>query len=161
MFGVAVGIEAQHGRGHAGFDREHVPDVEWDDVGDQEVDVRGAVDGAAFADGVGGASFVGVGAQRVGGFDLDAEEAASIVEDEVAALTVSPGLGDAEAELAGFVEESGFGALAASLGVGFVATKAAGVLEGWVRIHTAAVRIVWFHADPRNTKGAAMAAPVF
>src|SRR5712692_4343043 len=112
-----MGIEAEHGGGHAGADGEDVPEVERDDVGDQEVYVLGGIDGAAFADGVGGAGFVGVGAEGVGGFDLDAQEAASVVEDEVVALTVAPGFGDAESELAGFVEEGSFGALAAALGV--------------------------------------------
>jgi hypothetical protein len=86
-------------------------------VGDEEVDVVGRVDGTAFADGVGGASFVGVGAKRVGGFDLNAEEAVTVVEDEVVTVGVSPGLGDAEAELGGFREECGFGALSGALGV--------------------------------------------
>jgi hypothetical protein len=82
------------------------------------------VDGAAFADGVGGAGFVGVGAEGFGAFDLDAEEVhgglRAVVEDEVVTLAVSPGLGDGEAALAGLVEESGFGTLAGALGVGAV-----------------------------------------
>jgi len=117
QFGFAVGIEAQHGRGTAGGDGQDVPEIERNDVGDEEIDIEGGVDGASFADGVGSASFVGAGAKRVGGFDLDAQEAASIVEDEVVALGVSPGLGDAEAEFCGLLEEGGFGALAGALGV--------------------------------------------
>ena len=113
------------------MDGEDVPKIQRDDVRDQEVDVAGRVDGAAFADGVGGASFVGVGAESVGGFDLDAEEAVSVVEDEVVALAVSPGLGDAEAERAGFVEEGGFGAFSASFGIGFVAAKSGLVAGGF------------------------------
>src|SRR5205823_2125792 len=116
-FCFAMGIKAEHGRGHAYADGQHVPEVERDDVGDEEVDVLGAVNGAAFADGVSGASFISVGAETVGGFDLDAEKTASVVEDEVVALGVSPGLSDAEAELAGFVEEGGFGALSTAFGV--------------------------------------------
>jgi hypothetical protein len=77
----------------------------------------GPIDGAAFADGVRGTSFIGVGAEAVGGFDLEAEEGVSVVEDKVVALTVSPRLGDAESERAGFVEEGGFAALSATLGV--------------------------------------------
>src|SRR5436309_1366260 len=111
-------IEAQHRRGHAGADGQDVPDVEGCDVSDKEINVFGAIDVAALANGVGGASFVGLGAKAVGGFDLYAEEAVSVVENEVVALGVSPGLGDAESELAGFVEESGFGALSGALGVG-------------------------------------------
>jgi hypothetical protein len=48
---------------------------------------------------------------------LDAEEAGSVVEDEVVAAAVSPGLGDAESELGSFVKEGGFGAFAGDLGV--------------------------------------------
>jgi hypothetical protein len=98
-------------------------------VGDEEVYVLGGIDGAAFAEGVGGAGFVSVGAERVGGFDLDAEEAASVVEDEAVAFAVAPGFGDAESERAGFVEEGGFAALSASFRVGPVTTKADGQLE--------------------------------
>ena len=42
----------------------------------------------------------------------------AIVEDEVVAVAVSPGLGDGEAALAGLVEEGGFGTLSGALGVG-------------------------------------------
>lgn len=42
----------------------------------------------------------------------------TVVEDEVVAFGVSPGLGDGEAALAGLVEECGFGALAGAFGVG-------------------------------------------
>ncbi len=66
----AVGIKTQHGGGHAGADGEDVPEVERDDVGHEEIDVLGGIDGAAFADGVGGAGFVGVGAEGVSGLDL-------------------------------------------------------------------------------------------
>ena len=93
-----------------------------DYVGGDEIDVALGVDGAAFADGVGGAGFVGIGAEGVGAFDLDAEEVDgwlwAVVEDEVVALAVSPGLGDGEAALAGLVEEGGFGTLSGALGVG-------------------------------------------
>jgi hypothetical protein len=111
LFGFAVGIEAEHGRGHAGLDGENVPDVERDDVGDEEINVARGIDGASFADSVGGAGFVSLGAETVGGLDLDAEKAMAVVEDEVVAFGVSPGLGNAEAERAGFVEEGGFRAL--------------------------------------------------
>jgi hypothetical protein len=39
------------------------------------------------------------------------------IEDEVVALGVSPGLGDAEAEAGSFEEESGFGEFSFALGV--------------------------------------------
>jgi hypothetical protein len=117
LFGFAVRVEAEHGRGNAGFDGKHVPDVERDDVGDEEVDVAGRVNGAAFADGVGGPSFVSVRTETVGGLDLDAKQAAAVVENEVVALGVAPGLGNAEAEGAGFVEEGGFGAFSGAFGI--------------------------------------------
>ena len=110
-------VEAQHGGGHADAHGQNVPEIERHDVGDEEVDVVGRVDGAAFADGVSGASFVGAGAERVGGFDLNAEKAVAVVEDEVVALGVSPGLGDAEAELGGLGKKGGFRTLAGALGV--------------------------------------------
>ena len=74
FLGLAVGVEAEHGLGRADFYGDDVPDVEGDDVGGDEVDVAFGVDGAAFADGVGGAGFVGAGAEAVGALDLDAEE---------------------------------------------------------------------------------------
>ena len=121
---VAVGVEAEHGRRGADFYRDDVPDVERDDVGGDEVGVAFGVGDVAAADGIGGAGFVGAGAEAVGAFDLDAEKVdrglRAVVEDEVVALAVSPGLGDGEAALAGLVEEGGFGALSGELGVGAV-----------------------------------------
>ncbi len=74
FFGLAVRVEAEHGLGSADFDGDDVPDVERDDpstsqalgyakrllrsgqaMGGDEIDVTFGVDGAAFADGVGGA----------------------------------------------------------------------------------------------------------
>ncbi len=46
-----------------------VPEVEGDDVGGDEVDVALGVDGASVADGVGGAGFVGAGAEGLGTLD--------------------------------------------------------------------------------------------
>jgi len=93
-------------------------------VGGDEIDVTLGVDGAAFADGVGGAGFVGSGAEFFGAFDLDAAEmdhdAGTVVEDEVVALAVSLGLADGELALAGAVEEYGFGVLTDAFGVGTV-----------------------------------------
>jgi hypothetical protein len=96
-----------------------------------------------FADGICRASFVGAGAETVGGFDLDAEKAVAVVENEVVALGVSPGLGHAEAELGGFVEEGGFGALSGTLGVA-------------EPLGTTGFRFPW---DPITRKSAAIAAP--
>ena len=124
LFGFAVGVEAEHGLGGADFYGDYVPDVQRDYVGGYEVDVAFGVDGAAVAYGVRRAGFVGIGAEAVGAFDLDAEEVdfglGAIVEDEVVALAVSPGLADGETALAGLVEESGFGTFAGALGVGTV-----------------------------------------
>jgi hypothetical protein len=87
-----VGVEAEHGLGRADFNGDDVPDVEADDVGGDEVDVALGVDSAAFADRVGGAGFVGAGAEGVGALDLDAEEVdfglRAVVEDEVVALAI-------------------------------------------------------------------------
>ena len=96
FLGLAVGIEAEHGGGGADFYGDDVPDVEGDDVGGDEVDVFFGVDGAGFAGGVSGAGFVGLGADGFGALDLNAVEAVAVVEDEVVAAGVSPGLGDAE-----------------------------------------------------------------
>ncbi len=142
LFGFAVRIETKHGRGSAHFDGQDVPEVEGDDVGDEEVDVAAGVDGASFAGSVGGAGFVGAGAEGVGGFGLNADELASVVEDEVVALAVSPGLGDAEAEAGGFVEEGGFGALSGALGV--AGASEAG--EGWLSLEGVLRREFCFRA---------------
>jgi hypothetical protein len=134
---LAVGVEAEHGGGEAGADGEDVPEVERDDVGDEEIDVAGGIDGAGFTDGVGGAGFVGVGAEGVGGLDLDAEEAVAVVEDEIVTLAVAPRFGNAESEGTGFVEESSFAAFAATLGVfaagaGGLGTAGLGRRAGWI-----------------------------
>ena len=93
-------------------------------MGGDEIDVALGIGDVAVPGFVGGAGFVGVGAKAVGAFDLDAEEVGgrlrAVVEDEVVALTVSPGLADGEGALAGLVEKSGFGALSGAFGVGAV-----------------------------------------
>ena len=88
-----------------------------DDMGGDEVDVFLGVGGASFAGGVGGAGFVGAGTDGFGAFDLNAVEAASVVEDEVVAKAVAPGFGDTEFKVGGFVEEAGFGAFSGDLGI--------------------------------------------
>jgi hypothetical protein len=124
FFGLAVGVEAEHGLGGADFYGDDVPEAEGDDVGGDEVDVTLGVGDVASAEFVGGAGFVGAGAEGVGALDLDAEEVdyglRAIVDDEVVALGVSPGLTDGEAALAGLVEEGGFGTFSDALGVGKV-----------------------------------------
>jgi hypothetical protein len=59
---------------------------------------------------------VSVNGAGVGGLDLNAPAAASVIEDEVVAVTLSPGLGDAESERRGFVQEGGFGDFSSALG---------------------------------------------
>lgn len=145
FFGFAVRIEAKHGSGRADFYRNDIPDVEFDDVGGEEVDVTLGVDGASFAGGVGGAGFVGSGAEGVGALDLDAEEVdlglGAIVEDEVVALAVSPRLADAEGALGGLIEERGFGALSGALGVGEIVVVGFGGAWGVRRVAAARIRL--------------------
>jgi hypothetical protein len=94
--------------------RDDVPDVFRHDIGDEEVDVVGAVDLVlAIAAGVDTVSAL---ALAMGGLDLNAPGAAAVVEDEVVAVAVAPGFGDGEAEGSGLEEESGFGDFAAALG---------------------------------------------
>ena len=78
--------------GSALGDGDYVPDVEGDYVDDEEIDVAGGVDGASFADGVGGAGFVGLGADGFGAFDLNAPETLAVVEDEIVTETVAQDL---------------------------------------------------------------------
>lgn len=136
LFGFTVRVEAEHGLRRADFYRDYVPDIERDYVGGYEVDVALGVDGAAVAaDGVGGAGFVGSGAEALGAFDLDAEEfdpwSRAVVADEVVALAVSEGLGDGEAALVGAVEEKRFrNALPCVLGCGGCCCGAGWVYDG-------------------------------
>ena len=53
---------------------------------------------------------------------MDAEEAATGVEDEVVTFAVAVGLGDAEAHGGGFVSESEFGEFASALSGEFTLT---------------------------------------
>jgi hypothetical protein len=99
-----------------GLDGDDVPGVGGDDEGGDEVDLVGAV-----GDAVGGdAAAVGIPAFLLGAFDLDAEEAAEVVDGEVVGSVVSPGAGDAESELGGAGHETEFGPFAACFGVGDV-----------------------------------------
>ena len=142
LSGLAVRVEAEHGLRSADFYRDDVPDVEGDYVGGDEVDVALGVDGAAFAYGVGGAGFVGSGAEALGALDLDAVEfdfwPGAIVEDEVVALAVAEGLGDGEAALVAAVEESDFGMLSGAFGIVEDAVKGlAGLATGLTAFLTA------------------------
>jgi hypothetical protein len=103
--------------GRADFDGDDVPDVKRNYMGGDEVDVFLGIDGASFTDGVGGAGFVGSGADALGTFDLHAVEQAAAVQDEVVFAAISPGLGDAEVAVGGLVEEVGFGTFSGDLGI--------------------------------------------
>ena len=113
---VGVGIEAGAFAMANGLDGNDVPDVFGDDVGDEEIDFGGGVDGAA---GPGGFDAVAGFEIASGGFDLNAEEAVAEGDDGVVALAVSPREADAEAEVGGAGQESGFGGLSATLAGGF------------------------------------------
>jgi hypothetical protein len=117
LLGLAVRVEAQHGCGHTGPTGSMYRISRGTTWATRKSMSAGEYTARPFADGICRASFVGAGAETVGGFDLDAEKAVAVVENEVVALGVSPGLGHAEAELGGFVEEGGFGALSGTLGV--------------------------------------------
>ena len=103
-----------------------------------EVAVTLGVDGAAFAYGVGGAGFVGSGAEALGAFDLDAVELdyrpGAIVEDEVVALAVAEGLGDGELVAVTAVEEGDFGMLSGALWVTGDAAAGLAGLSGFLSV---------------------------
>jgi len=114
--GVAgVGIEADAFAVSDGFDGDDVPDIFGDDVGDEEVDFGGGVDGVAGSGGADAVAGFGVAACR---FDLDTEEAGAAADDGVVAFTISPGDADAEAEAGGAGQEGGFGGFSAALAGG-------------------------------------------
>ncbi len=96
-----------------GADGEDVPGVGGDDEGGEEVELVGAVDDVAGADG----ADVGVVALIDGAFDLHAAEEAVVVGGEIVGSGFSPGLGDAESALGGALHEAEFGPLSAKLGV--------------------------------------------
>jgi hypothetical protein len=66
---------------------------------------------------VGDVALVGASAFVFGAFDLDAEEASVVLDGEVVAGHVSPGLGDAESVLGGAGHEAEFCPFAPELGV--------------------------------------------
>ena len=66
---------------------------------------------------MGDVALVGASAFVFGAFDLDAEEASVVLDGEVVAGHVSPGLGDAESVLGGAGHETEFGPFAPELGV--------------------------------------------
>jgi hypothetical protein len=96
--------------------------------------VRRVAIGALVAAAVEGVSVDGAG---VGGFYLDAPAAASVIDDEIVAVTFSPGLGDAESHGRGLVKEGGFGDFSAALGG-----------HGWWRMRFVDEGAFWFHGCP-------------
>jgi len=126
-FAGDVGVEAEASSWGEGFYGDDVPGIEGWDVDGEDVDVVGGVGDFAFAvDGVGGLDVVAAGADDFGAFDLHAPEAAMVVEDEVVAIAVSPGLGAVQAEGFGFEQEGGFGELSGALGVAVDGRRSAG-----------------------------------
>ena len=132
---VAFGIEAEAGAFGEGVGGDYVPEVEREDVGDEDVDVGGGVVAFFLLVGVGGLDLVSVGVEGFGAFDLDAPGARAGVEDEVVALAVAPGLGDGVSESGGFEDEGGFGALSGALGVRMLALFGSGVGLGVNRFY--------------------------
>ena len=60
---------------------------------------------------------------RLRGFDLDAETALAVVEDEVVAVAIAAGLAKFQSEDFGFVEKGGFGQLSDTFSVGTFALR--------------------------------------
>jgi hypothetical protein len=105
--GLAAGEEPERGARAEGGDGEDIPDLFGDDEDAEKVDVSGGV--REFTGGaVGGGDLIGVVAAGEEAADLDAEEAAAGVHDEIVLLGVAPGAGDGEAEIDGAGEEAGF-----------------------------------------------------
>jgi hypothetical protein len=177
-----MGIEADTFAVSDGFDGHDVPEVFGDDVGDEEIDFGGGVDGVAGSGGADAVASIGVAG---GGFDLDAEKALAEGDDGVVAFTVSPGDADGEAEAGGAGEEGGLGGFSAALaggsgdgmkgddwrcGVGRLRVDAAGgdwLDVGWDvgmgNVHNRKGAAGWLRPnapspefyDPENTKSAA------
>jgi hypothetical protein len=112
---AAVGVDEEGGGVETG-DGDDVPGVAGDDVGDEEVDVCGGVDGAGVAAG-GGVDAIASSGAVGGGFDLHAVKALAGVGDEVVAAAVAVGLGDDESAARGLHHEHHFDEFAALFGV--------------------------------------------
>jgi len=157
-FASALRIEAEAFAGREGLDGEHVPDIERDDVGDENVNVVGGVNHLALpVDRVDGLDVVTAGAYDFGALELDAPKAtvdgvvagvvvvrvvvmrigavrvfamrivvmgvvvmeigAVRIENEVVALAIAPGFGNAKAQAGGLEQEGGLGEFSFALGV--------------------------------------------
>src|SRR6185437_17159618 len=98
------------------LDGYDIPEIERDDVGDDGVHFASGERDHLFFDvnvRVDGVSAMGL---VFGGADLDSPQTLARVEDEVVAVGVSPGLGDAEAEADGLAHEGEFGEFSAAFG---------------------------------------------
>ncbi len=115
-----------------GADGEDVPGVGGNDEGGEEVELVGAVDDVAGADG----ADVGVVALVEGAFDLDAAKEATVISGDVVGGGFSPGLVAAEAALGGALHEAEFGPLAAEFGVLDVLAVGHRVLPLWCAVVT-------------------------
>ena len=96
------------------LDRDDVPDIRVSDVCGDEVQLIPSIQHSAVP---GDVAPVRVTTFVHGAFDLDAEEASVVLDGEVVASHVSPGLGDAESVLGGAGHEAEFGPFAPELGV--------------------------------------------
>ena len=100
---LAVGIQVQQSVADTRVDGDDVPQVHGNKVDDDEIDLVTSVVGFPSR---GFHAVAGFG-KALGGFDLDAPEVVSGVEDKVVALAVAPGFGDAKAEGGSLGEEGG------------------------------------------------------
>ncbi|MGC2822411.1 MAG: hypothetical protein WA198_22150 [Candidatus Sulfotelmatobacter sp.] len=108
-----VGGEDDGGLVIGGEDGEDIPGVGGDDEGGEEVELVGAVDDVAGADG----ADVGVVPLVEGAFDLHAAKEAVVVGGDVVGGGFSPGLVAAESALGGALHETELGPLSAKFGV--------------------------------------------
>jgi hypothetical protein len=125
---ASQGIEAHAEDWRYEFDRNYIPNVSRDDVGDEEVNIVGGVWHVFIATATvatGGAVSVAT-AEGIGSgdrFDLYLPQAFPGVEDEVVAFTVSVRLGDAESQVCGFVQKGNFGEFSSLFAGSFSADK--------------------------------------
>jgi hypothetical protein len=101
-------VEAEGFAAAEGGDGDDVPDVVGDEPGGEEMYIAGGV-GTFDVTAAAGVDLVGVAARMGGRLDLDAEEAAPGVEDDVVGSGVAVGLHGDETESGGSIEEGEFG----------------------------------------------------
>jgi len=138
--GVAFGIEEKTGAVGDEGDGEDEPGVLGNDVGDEEVDLGGAIGDGGSAGAAMTVDVIEAVEKSSRRFDLNADEAATGVKDEVVAFAVAVGFGDAKAHGGGFVGEGEFGEFASALGGEF--TLAGRFLTPFWRIRMRARRAI-------------------